>query len=297
MPSRPLRWITLTAALGAAAAWWLSMPHTLPVSALNGVVGDASRGVSVFHAGGCASCHAAPEARDEAKLVLAGGRVFPSPFGTFIAPNISPDSRHGIGSWSVEDLANAMLRGVSPEGSHYFPAFPYTSYIHVELQDVADLHAYLMTLPPDATPSQPHQVGFPFNIRRSLGLWKWLYLRGDWVVTGDLTADEMRGRYLAEALGHCGECHTPRGPLGGLDTDRWLTGAPNPSGRGTIPGIDPGSLDWSARDIANYLETGFTPEFDSVGGHMAEVVENFAKLTPEDRAAVAAYLKRVSPRP
>ncbi len=111
----------------------------------------------------------APGAEGEAELVLAGGQKFPSDFGTFIAPNISQDPEHGIGDWSLLDLANALMRGVSPEGAHYYPALPYASYAKMQLQDVADLHAYLQTLPADPTPSQPHDLGFPFNIRLTLG--------------------------------------------------------------------------------------------------------------------------------
>ncbi|MDR5652891.1 c-type cytochrome [Ruixingdingia sedimenti] len=289
--------LALLAVAGGALAWVLSAARPLPADAFAGLTGDAARGEHVFTAAGCASCHTAPGASGEARLVLAGGQRFASPFGTFLAPNISSDPTHGIGGWSVADLGNALLRGVSPEGAHYYPAFPYGSYTRMEAQDVADLHAWLATLPADATPSLPHEIGFPFSIRRAVAGWKWLYLDADWVVAGNLTPEETRGRYLAEALGHCGECHTPRNALGGPDTARWLAGAPNPAGEGRIPGITPGQLDWSAEEIASYLETGFTPDYDSVGGHMAAVVENFAKLPPEDRAAVAAYLKRVPPAP
>ena len=131
----------------------------------------------------------------------------------------------------------------------------------------------------------------PFNVRRGLGLWKRLFFDDAWVMTEAEGQDLTRGRYLVEALAHCGECHTPRNALGALDRSAWLTGAPNPNGDGTIPGLTPDKLDWSATDIAYYLETGFTPDFDSVGGHMVEVVENFGQLSEADRTAVAAYLK------
>jgi mono/diheme cytochrome c family protein len=283
------------AVIAAAGGWWLSAPDRLPASALDDISGDAARGEQVFWAGGCASCHAASDAVGDDKLKLGGGQRFPSPFGTFIAPNISPDPENGIGGWSALDLANAMTRGTSPEGEHYYPVFPYASYAKASLQDVADLHAFLMTLPPVATPSAPHEVSFPFNIRRSLFGWKFLYLNRDWVVAGDLTAEEERGRYLVEALGHCGECHTPRTALGGMDRSRWLGGGPVPAGKGRFPNITPAKLTWSAAEIAEYLKSGFTPDFDSAGGHMALVVENMAHLPPEDRAAVAAYLKKVPP--
>jgi mono/diheme cytochrome c family protein len=122
---------------------------------------------------------------------------------------------------------------------HYYPALPYASYAKMQLQDVADLHAFLQTLPSDPTPSLPHEVGFPFSLRQTIGVWKLLYLKGDWAVPGSLTPTAERGRYISEALAHCGECHTPRTTLGGMDTARWLGGAPNPSGEGRIPNVTP----------------------------------------------------------
>lgn len=284
------------AVIGAAAGWVLTAPKTLPATTFDGITGDAARGEMVFTAAGCASCHMADGAKGDAQLILSGGQKFPSDFGTFIAPNISPDPTHGIGGWTVLDLANAIQKGVSPDGSHLYPALPYASYNKMEAQDVADLYAYLMTLPADATPSQAHEIGFPFNIRRSLGGWKLLFAGNGWTVdAADLTAEETRGRYIAEAMAHCGECHTPRNILGGMDRSRWLSGAPSPSGQGNIPNITPAALTWSNDEIVEYLTSGFTPEFDSVGGHMAHVVDNMSKLPESDRQAVAAYLKRVAP--
>jgi mono/diheme cytochrome c family protein len=293
-----IRAITSLAALGAlvlGGGLWITAPDRVDPDAVAGLVGVPARGKDVFDAGGCASCHAAEGATGEARLILSGGRAFATPFGSFRAPNISQDPDHGIGGWDLADLVNAMRYGTSPQGQHYYPAFPYTSYSRATLQDIADLQAYLVTLPADATPDQPHDLGFPFTIRRGLGLWKALYLDDGWTVTGELTAAENRGRYLAEALGHCAECHTPRGPLGALDHDRWLGGAPNPSGSGTIPNITPARLDWSEADILAYFTSGFTPDYDTAGGSMAEVVQNLAQLPEADRAALAAYLKRLAP--
>jgi mono/diheme cytochrome c family protein len=283
------------AVIGFAVFWMLTRPALLDNDALAGLSGDVSRGEVVFWAGGCASCHMAPGSEGAAVYDLVGGEKFPSPFGTFIAPNISPDPDYGIGGWTEQDLANAMMRGVSPEGQHYFPVFPYASFAKAERQDIVDLYAYLMTLPAIAVPSQPHEVGFPFNIRRSLGGWKLLFFNDDWVLSGDLSAEETRGRYLVEALAHCGECHTPRNALGGMELDRWLAGGPVPGGKGSFPNITPAKLDWSGADIAEYLTSGFTPDYDSAGGHMALVVENMARLPASDRAAIAAYLLRVPP--
>ncbi|WP_126976796.1 c-type cytochrome [Frigidibacter oleivorans] len=294
MLRRLLTLLVLIAAI-VALGLWITRPQTVERADLAGITGDAARGEAVFHAGGCASCHVAPEAvggSGESAPVLSGGQRFVTEFGTFVAPNISPHPQAGIGGWSFGDLANAMTLGTSPGGQHYYPAFPYASYAKATLQDVADLHAYLMTLPPADTPSAPHELSFPFDRRQVLGGWKMLYLDRDWVVAGDLTPEEERGRYLVEALGHCGECHTPRDSLGGMDRDRWLAGAPLEGG-GRVPNITPAGLDWSVEEIAEYLNSGFTPDFDSAGGHMALVVANFAQLPPEDRLAVAAYLKRV----
>lgn len=278
------------AALGFAAFWLLTRPAPSDPAVFAVLTGDVAAGEQVFYAGGCASCHAAPGAEGDAKLTLSGGQAFATDFGTFYAPNISTDMDNGIGAWTVADLGRALKTGTSPDGRHYYPAFPYTSYARMTDQDVVDLYAYMTTLPADPTPSRAHEVGFPFNIRRGLGLWKLLYLSDDPVLTNADTPELERGRYLVEALGHCAECHTPRGALGGLDTAAWMTGAPTADGKGKVPAITPGALGWSAGDIAYYLETGFTPDFDSAGGHMADVVTNMANLPPEDRDAIAAYL-------
>lgn len=292
---RLLGFLVVLALVGAAVFWWLTRAIVADASVLDGIEADVARGETVFNAGGCASCHAAEGAEGEDRLVLSGGRGFASDFGTFYAPNISPHDTAGIGGWSALDLYNAMHNGVSPDGRHYYPAFPYGSYIRATPEDVVSLHAYLQTLPESDAANTPHDIGFPFNIRRSLGGWKFLFLEDGWVVDGDLTEQEQRGRYLAEALGHCGECHTSRNALGGLEQGRWLGGAPNPSGQGNIPNITPAELDWSEADLVEYFTSGFTPDFDSAGGHMAEVVRNLAQLPEEDRAAIAAYLKKVPP--
>ncbi len=288
-----LRGLLVVAFAAAAGGYWVTGARGLDPEAVAGLTGDADAGARVFWASGCASCHAAVGASGEDRRVLAGGQRFPSDFGTFVAPNISSDPEHGIGAWTLAEFADAVVRGVSPDGAHYYPAFPYTAYARMRLQDVADLKAYMDTLPADATPSQPHDIGLPFNIRRGVAAWKWLNLSDDWVVADLPDGPAVNGRYLSEALGHCGECHTPRTALGGLDASRWMAGAPNPTGQGRIPNITPAALDWSESDIAYYLETGFTPEFDSVGGHMAAVVANLAQLDDADRRDIAAYLKAI----
>jgi len=278
--------------------WVITLPTTLTADDLPDHVPDAVAGERVFWAGGCASCHATPvdgkRARGEAKLVLGGGMTLTSPYGTFHVPNISPHA-DGIGGWTTLDFVNAMQRGVSPHGRHYYPSFPYASYAKMRVEDVMDLKAFIDTLPAVAGTSPGHELGIPWNTRRGIGIWKRLYLDSDPVI--DVTdPDALRGRYLVEGPGHCGECHTTRDFLGGLVRSRWLAGAPNPEGRGRVPNITPGKDgigDWSIADIAYYLETGFTPDFDTVGGPMVAVQENMAKLEAADREAIAAYLKAV----
>lgn len=283
-----MRKLLILLVLMAGVGWWLTAPTMAPTDRLDGLTANLENGALVFHAGGCASCHADKEATDPLP-VLSGGTRLASDFGTFITPNISPDPVAGIGNWSALDLWNAMHHGTSPQGAHYYPAFPYSSYNKVNAQDVVDLHGFLMTLPASDTASQPHELGFPFNIRRSLGGWKLLAVSTDWQQPA--TDPQMeRGRYLVEALGHCTECHTPRNALGILDRSAWMQGAPNPSGKGEIPALHSAEFDWAPEDVAYYLETGFTPDFDSVGGSMASVVSNFGKLPATDRQAVAAYI-------
>jgi mono/diheme cytochrome c family protein len=288
-----LRWLIALGLVGSAVYWVVTRPDPLSDGDLAGLSGDATAGEQVFLAAGCASCHVAPGEQPEGAPVLAGGQKFPSDFGTFLAPNISPSVMAGVGSWTDRELASAIQRGVSPEGYHYYPAFPYDAYGKADTGDIVNLIAYLRTLPESEQPSQPHEVSFPFDIRRNLGAWKTLFVSDDWVVDGELTETQARGRYLVEALGHCGACHTPRNLLGGPNTGAWLAGAPNPEGKGRIPNITPGALTWSEVDIAAYLATGFTPEFDSAGGQMVAVIDKTSKLQPEDRAAIAAYLKVV----
>ncbi|WEK52522.1 MAG: cytochrome c [Candidatus Kaistia colombiensis] len=286
-------------AFAAAAFWVLTEPQPLDAPVLPDRPGDAAKGELLFWAGGCASCHAAPGATGDDLLKLSGGIAIASPFGTFHAPNISPDKTHGIGTWSTLDFINAMKRGIAPDGSHLYPAFPYTSYQRMTVPDLVDLKAFLDTLPAEATASKPHELPFPFSVRRGIGLWKRLYLDGKTFVPDPAKSEAVNhGAYLVEGPGHCNECHTPRTILGGLDRSRALGGAPNPSGKGRIPDITsgPGGIgDWSADDIANALETGFTPSFDSIGGTMAEVQRNMAKLPAADREAIGEYLKQVPP--
>lgn len=290
--------VVLFGALAGGAAWFLTKPEPWPASHWEGL-GDAdiANGQQIFWAGGCTSCHAAAKSEGDAKLVLAGGLPLKSPFGTFHVPNISPDETAGIGSWTLAQFGDAMTRGVGKRGEHLYPSFPYGSYARMTAKDINDLWGFLKTLPKSTNVAPPHDLPFPYNIRLALGGWKLLFFTGTPRVSVDTSNPKIaRGQYLVEGPGHCGECHTPRNGLGGFETAQWLGGAPNPEGEGRIPNITPGSKSigaWSEGDIATYLETGFTPDFDSAGGSMVEVQQNMAKLPASDREAIAAYLKAV----
>ncbi|MRX48934.1 diacylglycerol kinase [Paracoccus sp. S-4012] len=283
--------LAAAAILAVAILWFLTRPGSVSAAELSGLTADPVRGEYVFHGAGCASCHSAPGAEGEDQLRLGGGQAFVSDFGTFYAPNISPDPEHGIGRWSDADLVNVLLHGIGPEG-HLYPAMPYDAYEEMTLNDMVSLRAFMATLPTVASENRAHEVPFPFNIRRALGLWDLMFVRDGWVVTA-VPPDAETGRYIAEALAHCGECHTPRNAFGGLQRGAWLSGAPNPAGEGRVPNITPGRLTWSEDEIAAFLRSGFTPDFDTAGAQMAEVVRSLSNLPEEDLRSVARYLKAV----
>lgn len=285
----------VVAVLGAVAFWLATMPFGLTAAALGPHSPDLANGKTIFHIGGCASCHATPTGGD--RLRLGGGLGLKSPFGTFYAPNISPDPNDGIGRWSEADFITALRMGTAPDGRHYFPAFPYTSYQRMTLADARDLFAFLKTLPPVAGRAPPHDVRFPFNVRRGVGLWKWLYLDGaPFAPDPNQSAQWNRGAYLVSGPGHCAECHSPRNMLGGIIAAQRFAGGPSLDGEGRVPNITQKGLGaWSVDDFVFMLETGDTPEGDSVGGAMRDVIRNTSQLSAEDRTAMAVYLKSLPP--
>ncbi len=259
---------------------------------------SAKRGAYIFHAAGCETCHTDTASKGQP---LAGGRALKTPFGTFRTPNITPDATQGIGKWSEADFIRAMREGRSPSGDHYYPAFPYTAYTKMTDTDLKDLRAYIFTLPASSKANQPHDLGFPFNIRLGVMVWKWFNFKpGALPQVAGKDETWTRGRYLVEAVGHCAECHTPRDRLGGLVTSRWMGGSKDGAEGEPAPNLTPDMKDglgeWSEEDIAFALKTGMMPDGDSVGSLMAEVVENgTSKLSDADLAAMAAYLKSLPP--
>jgi len=295
MLKRLLLLAVLAGVAGLGIFWWLTIPAVIAATSLPPYTPNLANGLTTFNAGGCSSCHAVPNQPD--RLKLGGGLPIPSPFGTFNVPNISPDPNDGIGKWSEADFVTAVLKGTSPSGVHYFPAFPYASYEHAKIEDVRDLFAYLKTLAPVAGKARDHDVPFPFNIRRNVGVWKFLFMDGKpFMPDAGKSAQWNRGAYLVNSWGHCAECHSPRNFLGGIVDAQRFAGGPNPEGEGFVPNITQKRMsDWSAKDFAYFLESGMTPEGDTAGGSMARVIRNTSQLPAEDRAAMAEYLKSLPP--
>ena len=291
--------VVVACAVAAAAVWAVTEPRAAfskDDPALD-QEGDPAKGRLVFAAGDCASCHARPGQPD--RLRLGGGLALSSPFGTFRPPNISTDRIDGIGSWQTRDLANALLSGVSPTGTHYYPSFPYSSYAKMTVADVRDLMAFLRTLPAVAGKAPPHIPTLLFSIRRFVGFWKLLYFQRQPIIADPGRGDSWnRGQYLVEALGHCAECHSSRNVFGGIKPKTRFAGGKDPEGVGYFPNITPARIgDWTASDIAELLKTGNTPSHGRVGSSMTDVVTNMAMLPQEERDAIAAYIKSLPTRP
>jgi mono/diheme cytochrome c family protein len=293
------RFVLASALVVLGFLYWITNSRGLTPESLNPRTANLSNGEILFNVGGCASCHATPGQSD--RLKLGGGGALKTTFGTFKAPNISSDKNAGIGDWNELAFVNAMLRGVGRFGEHLYPAFPYTSYQRMSIDDVRDLFAFMRTLPADGTPSKPHTLSFPFNIRRAVGLWKLLFLDGKPFQPDPIRSILLnRGAYLVEGPGHCVECHSPRNMLGAIQTSQLFAGGINPAGTGFVPNITQhkdGIAGWSQADIEFFLNEGFTPDGASVDSEMEAVVDNISRLPADDRAAMAAYIKSLPARP
>jgi mono/diheme cytochrome c family protein len=282
--SRPLRLVAavLSIVLSASTAW---------------SAGDPERGEYLLHAGGCAGCHTVKDGP-----ALAGGVALASPVGTFHVPNITPDPETGIGGWSEDDFVRAMSLGIAPDGTPYYPAFPYPFYTHMAREDVLDLKAYLDTVEPVRNAVRDHGLTFPFSVRGGLHLWQAAFFAPGPLLPVEGQSDAWeRGRYLVNGPGHCGACHTPMSWYVSWDSDGFLAGTRSgPDGK-PVPSIAPtedGIGDWSPGDVVLALQTGFLPDGDVLGGLMSEVVRNTGKLSQDDLQAIAAYLLDAdAPRP
>jgi mono/diheme cytochrome c family protein len=257
--------------------------------------GDAQRGLYISKAAGCLGCHT--EEKPDA-LPYAGGRELKTPFGTFYGPNITPHPQAGIGRWSEQDFFRAMRQGERPDGAHYYPAFPYTSFTRITDQDLRDLWAYLRSLPPSNRESRAHDLQWPYRWRWLIWGWKRLFFSpGPFHPDAARSETLNRGAYLVNALGHCGECHTPRNFFGALKGDRHLAGAK--VGEATASNLTPAGLKDASDDyLRELLTTGLTPEGDVISEAMGEVVRNTtSQLTKQDLDAVIAYLRSLPPLP
>ena len=254
--------------------------------------GEAKRGEYLAKAGGCLGCHT--EEREKA-VPYAGGRALKTPFGTFYGPNLTPHPQAGIGRWTEADFVRAMREGRRPDGAHYYPAFPYPSFTLITDSDLRDLWAYLRSLAPSDRKSEPHELGFLYRWRFLLTFWKWLFFdRGPFVADPAQNAQLNRGRYLTTALGHCGECHTPRNFLGAPKRSEFLAGA-----KDVAPNLTPTRLKkWGEGDLRNFLTTGLTADGDVPAKEMGEVITNTtSQLAPEDLSAIIAFLRSLRPLP
>jgi mono/diheme cytochrome c family protein len=290
---RPLAWIVAVVVVIAAGIGIYMLTPVRGAARDTTLVGDATRGEYLLRLGGCVTCHTDPKNKD---AVLAGSQSagLKTPFGTFYPPNITSSKDHGIGSWTLAQFASALSDGEGPQG-HLYPAFPYDTYTQMSDQEVADLFAALQAVPPNETPSTPHDVAFPFNQRWLMAGWKHLFFHPQrFAPDPTKSAEWNRGRYIVYGPGHCVTCHSPRNALGGIDPGQELGGNPGDGPGGKAPPLLKASLEKHQYDVdslASTLNDGSTPEMDSLGHAMGEVIEDeTSQWTDEDRKAVATYL-------
>ena len=286
MPRFPLRSL-----LGAALA--LCAGATLAQTADPALL---ERGEYLTRAADCLACHVT-----EGGKPYAGGMPVKMPFGTLYSTNITPDKETGIGNWSDDDFVEAMQQGVGPDGKHYYPAFPYTSYTLMPREDILAIKAYLFSLEPVNQPNKENDIGFPFNQRWGIALWNLLFLDDERFEPDPEQSEQWnRGAYLVQGPGHCGECHTPRNLMQAKNGSEHLAGA-------TIQGWSAWNITsderagiggWPDEALTRYLAHGVAPGYGVAGGPMAEVVNySLRHLTPEDIQAMVTYLKSVPARP
>jgi mono/diheme cytochrome c family protein len=289
--------VLIAAVVGVWLIWRLvdrdsdpSVPDVHPTAEL------IARGEYLTHAADCAACHNAPGGKP-----FSGGLAFKLPFGTIYSTNVTADRETGIGTWSDDDFVRALHRGIAKDGTHLYPAFPYTSYAGLSRDDAVAIKVYLFSLPPVHAPARQADLAFPFNQRWTMLFWNLAFLdehrfRPD----PARSAEANRGAYLATALGHCGECHTPRNFAFALRPSKEFSGT-------VLQGWDAYNISsdrqsgiggWSDAQVADYLATGHADDRGSAAGPMGEAVSNSLQyLSPQDITALVAYLRTVKPQP
>ena len=288
--------VTLVLPAAAAAFWVLSRPSPLTVAAVPAHEADLRNGETLYHAASCLACHRPSEdAKGVDPRLPSGGRPFPTPIGVFYPQNLTPDPETGLGRWSALDFLNAMQLGLSPKGTHYFPAFPYASYRSMTTTDLLDLRAYLMSLRPVKSPAREPGIRLLALARRGVGVWQRMAFRQPaYAPEPGPSPSWTRGAYLVNAPGHCGECHTPKDWLRVADQSRHLRGGPHPGGEGKVPslrGLGVRKKYKDAADLVLALQNGETLGYEDLSsGGMAAIQESLAELPESDLRAIAEYL-------
>jgi mono/diheme cytochrome c family protein len=272
--------------LGLGVFWVASSPHPLAPADIPLHTANLDNGHLLYNIGGCASCHGENS---------AGGKPLKTPIGILYPPNLTPDAETGLGKWTDVDFVNAMQKGLRPNGQHLIPAFPYTSYAHMKVEDVLDIKAYLASLPAIKNQTQAHEVAFQPIIRRGLGLWQWLGLdETKWQADKSQSGSWNRGSYLVNGPGHCNECHTPRTFYMATDTTNMFAGGPHPDGQSKVPSLRDliGRKRYKdADDLVLAFQNGEMLGYDKMSsGGMGDVQSNLAKLPEEDLRAIADYV-------
>ncbi len=272
--------------------WMLAMTSPTSVSAQT-ETGDAllTRGEYVLTISGCSHCHTA-----EGGEPLAGGRALETPFGTFYTPNITAHKTAGIGAWSAQDFLRALQHGESPEGSDYYPAFPYTSYTRLVADDARAMYDYILSRPASDQPNREHELAWYLQWRIAATVWKWLFFdAGEFREQPAQSAQWNRGAYIAEAMAHCSECHTARNLFGARQTNLAYAGNAQGPDDELVPNITPhqgtGIGDWSRDDLNLFLQFGELPDGEYTAGSMDPVIQGIGKLTATDRDALIDYLR------
>lgn len=281
--------IVLIAAIVIAVLWWReNRSYDGPVQQVTSSSEQIARGRYLTQAADCAACHTAAGGAP-----LAGGYPLDTPFGTIYGSNLTPSADQGIGRWTKDDFFLALTQGVAPGSRHLYPAMPYTSYKGISREDADAIYAYLMSRPAVDVAIPANDMPFPFNQRMALIGWNLLFRNSDPLPASSQgsSAEWQRGRYLSDVLGHCGECHTPRGMLGQMEVNKPMQGGD--LGRFIAPDITPQALaqrGWTPEDLSRFLSTGLAPQ-GSAFSEMHMVVDLSTRhLTPEDHRALVTYL-------